>query len=192
MDPLAVHDHVASGLLTGVLAAWVAFEVIVRLRNPTPTNRRDPTLVLVVVCLGGAIALGYRAAHTDTAVIGGGWTMFAVGFSLFVAGIALRGWAILTLGRFFTPSVQVQSGQHVVRSGPYRYARHPSYTGMLVALMGLGIALDDWLSLLILAVLPLTGILVRIRHEETVLLEALGDEYREYAAHTSRLVPGVW
>jgi len=192
MDPLAVHDSIASDLLTAVLVAWFGFELVVRVRNPTPTNRRDPTLLLVVVCLGGAIALGYRVAHTQTAVIGGGWAMFALGFAVFVAGILLRIWAILTLGRYFTPSVQVQSGQHVVRSGPYRYVRHPSYTGMLLALIGLGVALDDWLSLLVLAVLPLTGILVRIRHEESVLLAALGDEYREYASHTRRLVPGVW
>ena len=80
----------------------------------------------------------------------------------------------------------------MVESGPYAYVRHPSYTGMLVALIGLGIALDDWLSVLILALLPLTGILVRIRYEESVLLEALGEDYREYAGRTPRLVPGVW
>jgi protein-S-isoprenylcysteine O-methyltransferase Ste14 len=192
MDPLAVHDHLAGNLLIGVFVAWAVFELVVRLRNPTPRNPRDPTLLIVVVCLGAGIALGYRAAHAERAVIGGGWAVFVAGFVLFVAGILLRVWAILTLGRYFTPSVQVQSGQHVVKSGPYRFVRHPSYTGMLLALLGLGIALDDWLSLLALALLPLIGLVVRIRHEESVLGEALGEEYREYAAHTSRLVPGVW
>ena len=188
MDPLAVHDHRAGDLLLGVFVAWAVFELVVRLRNPTPRNPRDPTLLVVLVCLGAGIALGYRAAHADRAVIGGGWAVFAVGFALFVAGILLRVWAILTLGRYFTPSVQVQSGQHVVRSGPYRYVRHPSYSGMLLALFGLGIALDDWLSLLALTLVPLAGLLVRIRHEESVLRE----EYGDYASSTRRLVPGVW
>jgi protein-S-isoprenylcysteine O-methyltransferase Ste14 len=192
MDPLAVHDRVAGDLLTGVLVAWVAFEFVFRLRNRTRANVRDPTLPIVVVCLVGAIALGYRVAHVDSTILGGGWAPFVIGFAVLVAGILLRAWAILTLGRFFTPSVQIQQGQRVVESGPYRYVRHPSYTGMLVALIGLGIALDDWLSLLVLALLPLTGILVRIRYEESVLLDSLGDDYRDYAARTSRLVPGVW
>jgi len=192
MDPVAVHDQLAGDLVIGVIIAWVVFELVVRLRNPTPTNRRDLTLVVVVVCTGGAIGLGYRAAHADRAVIGGGWAIFAVGFALLVGGFALRAWAILTLGRYFTPSVQIQQGQHVVQSGPYRYVRHPSYTGMLLALAGLGIALDDWLSLLALTLLPLVGLLVRIRHEESVLLDALGEDYRDYASRTARLVPGVW
>lgn len=192
MDPLAVHDQLAGDLLTSVLVAWAVFELVVRLRNPTRRIGRDPTLALIVVCLGGALAIAYRAAHVHATILGGGWAPFVVGFAVLVAGILLRAWAILTLGRFFTPYVQVQQGQRVVESGPYRYVRHPSYTGMLVALIGLGIALDDWLSLLALAVLPLTGILVRIRHEESVLLGALGDDYRDYASRTSRLVPGVW
>jgi protein-S-isoprenylcysteine O-methyltransferase Ste14 len=192
MDPLAVHDSVAGDLLTGVLVAWAVFEFVVRLRNRAPRRVRDPTLAVVVVCLGAAIALAYRAAHVHATIIGGGWALFVLGFAVLVAGILLRGWAILTLGRFFTPSVQIQHGQRVVESGPYRYVRHPSYTGMLVALIGLGIALDDWLSLLILALLPLTGIVVRIRHEESVLLAGLGEDYRAYSARTPRLVPGIW
>jgi protein-S-isoprenylcysteine O-methyltransferase Ste14 len=192
MDPLAVHNHVASDLLTAVLVAWAVFELIVRVRNPSRRIGRDPTLALIVVCLFAAIAIAYRAAHIHSTILGGGWAPFVVGFTILVAGILLRAWAILTLGRFFTPYVQVQPGQHVVESGPYRYVRHPSYTGMLLALIGLGIALDDWLSLLALALIPLAGILVRIRHEESVLLEALGEDYREYASRTSRLVPGVW
>ena len=192
MDPLAVHDALAENLLRGVLVVWVAFELIVRLRNRTRANVGDWTLPVVILTIVAAIAIGYRAAHVHSTILGGGWAMYTVGLIVVVAGLGLRVWAILTLGRFFTPSVQIQGGQRVVESGPYRYVRHPSYTGMLLALVGLGIALDDWLSLLVLALLPLTGILVRIRHEESVLLDALGDDYADYASRTSRLVPGVW
>jgi protein-S-isoprenylcysteine O-methyltransferase Ste14 len=192
MDPLAVHDHVAGNLLTGVLLVWVAFEIVVRFRYRTRTNVKDWTLPVVIATTGGAIGLAYRFAHVQRAVIGGGWAIFVAGFVILVAGFLLRAWSILTLGRFFTPSVQVQTGQQVVESGPYRYVRHPSYTGMLVGLLGLGIAFDNWLSLLVLALLPLVGLLVRIGYEESVLLDSLGDDYRDYASRRSRLVPGVW
>jgi protein-S-isoprenylcysteine O-methyltransferase Ste14 len=192
MDPLAVHDAVAEKLLLGVLLAWAAFEVVDRFRHRTRTNVRDWTLPVVIVCLGGGLGLAYRIAHVDATILGGGWAVFVVGVVVLVAGFLLRAWSILTLGRFFTPSVQIQTGQRVVESGPYRYVRHPSYTGMLVGLVGFGIALGNWLSLLVLAVLPLAGLLIRIHYEESVLAEALGDDYREYASRTSRLVPGVW
>jgi protein-S-isoprenylcysteine O-methyltransferase Ste14 len=192
VNPLALHDAVADDLLRGVLVAWVAFELVIQLRNRRRRNVGDWTLPVVILCVGGAVALAYRAAHIDTTILGGGWAPFTVGFVVLVAGLLFRAWAMLTLGRFFTGSVMTQEGQRVVDYGPYRFVRHPSYSGMLVALVGLGIALDDWLSLLVLALLPLTGILVRIRYEESVLLDALGEDYRDYASRTSRLVPGVW
>jgi protein-S-isoprenylcysteine O-methyltransferase Ste14 len=99
---------------------------------------------------------------------------------------------VLTLGRFFKVTVSIQEGHRVVSSGPYRLLRHPSYTGLLAILLGLGLMLGTWLGLAALIVLPLVGTLIRIRVEEAVLLDALGDEYASYAAATKRLVPGVW
>ena len=97
-----------------------------------------------------------------------------------------------TLGRFFRVTVVVDEDQRVVDTGPYRMLRHPSYTGMLVTLVGVGIALDSWLSVAAAFLPALVAILRRIREEEHVLLRELGEPYRAYARRTSRLVPGVW
>jgi len=88
--------------------------------------------------------------------------------------------------------VRVHPGQTVVERGPYRWVRHPSYSGLLIFFVGLGLALSDWLSVVVLAVLPAAGLLVRIRSEERALLGALGEEYRRYAATRRRLFPGIW
>jgi protein-S-isoprenylcysteine O-methyltransferase Ste14 len=111
---------------------------------------------------------------------------------MIVCGVALRLWAIHELGRFFRIVVTIQPDHRVVDTGPYRFVRHPSYTGLLLALAGAGVALDSWLSLLALTALPLAGILVRIRVEESALLDALGESYAAYEARTDRLIPGVW
>jgi protein-S-isoprenylcysteine O-methyltransferase Ste14 len=59
-------------------------------------------------------------------------------------------------------------------------------------LAGLGVALANWASLAALVVIPVAGHLPRIRVEDALLIDRLGDPYRDYAATTARLVPGVW
>jgi protein-S-isoprenylcysteine O-methyltransferase Ste14 len=109
-----------------------------------------------------------------------------------LGGMAWRTWAILTLGRFFTTNVAVRSGHRVIRQGPYRWMRHPSYTGGLTTFFGLGLALANWLSLVVLMVMMVTVYIYRMNVEEKVLIAALGDEYLEYSRQTKRLIPGIY
>lgn len=97
-----------------------------------------------------------------------------------------------TLGRFFQYQIKVQPGHQVVASGPYRYVRHPSYTGIALVLAGIALACDDVWSLVAVAVLGGAGLAVRIRAEERQLTEALGAEYERFAAGRKRLLPGIW
>jgi len=94
------------------------------------------------------------------------------------AGLAVRIWAILVLGRAFRTTVEVDPGQAVVDCGPYRWVRHPSYAGTLVISAGVGLTLGNWLSLAIMLLLPLAAMLRRISVEETALTEVLGQPYQ--------------
>jgi len=192
MDPLAIHPGTAHQLLQAMLIAWAAIEILLRLRNLGGRTTLDWTFGLVIIAVAAAINLGFRAAHVQSTVLGGGWAPVAVGLGVLAAGVALRTWAILTLGRLFKFVVVIQEGHRVVASGPYRLLRHPSYTGALVAFLGIGIVLDNWLSMLTLVLIPLLAILVRIHVEEAALGNALGREYTIYASRTRRLVPGLW
>ena len=118
--------------------------------------------------------------------------MVATGLVLLVGGLTFRLWAIRTLGRFFTATVHVQQGQTVVQDGPYRWLRHPSYTGAIVASVGGTLLLHSlWGALLVIV---LTGLAYahRITAEEKVLAEQLGEPYREFMKRTKRLVPFVY
>jgi protein-S-isoprenylcysteine O-methyltransferase Ste14 len=192
VDPLAVHDAAAHDLWVALAVGWGGSELIWRLIRREPRQGFDWSYLAVVIAIAAAFNVGYRLAHDDDGVLGGGWGVVAAGAALVLLGVAFRFWAIATLGRFFTVHVTILEGHHVVRSGPYRLLRHPSYTGILVALLGLGVALDSWPAIAAMVALPLAGLLVRIRVEEQALERALGDEYRRYAAETSRLVPGIW
>jgi protein-S-isoprenylcysteine O-methyltransferase Ste14 len=191
MDPLAIQPGAAQ-LLRTMLIGWVAIEVVLRLRNMGGRTTVDWTFWLVIAAVAAGVNLGFRAAHVHSTVLGGGWAPVAAGLVVLAAGVALRTWAIVTLGRLFKFVVVIQDGHRVVTSGPYRLLRHPSYTGGLAALLGAGIALDSWLSILALVFIPLLAVLVRIHLEEAELATALGPEYTRYASRTHRLVPGLW
>jgi protein-S-isoprenylcysteine O-methyltransferase Ste14 len=115
----------------------------------------------------------------------------AVAIGLLVGGLALRWYAILTLGRLFTVDVAIRSDHTLVETGPYRYVRHPSYTGMLVAFLGVGVYFGNWLSIAALIVPIGLAVMRRIRVEEAALSRAFGAAYSDYCARTSRLIPGV-
>jgi protein-S-isoprenylcysteine O-methyltransferase Ste14 len=63
---------------------------------------------------------------------------------------------------------------------------------LIIFFVGVGLALSNWTSLIVLALVPTAGLLLRIRSEERALLAALGEDYRRYAAARRRLFPGVW
>jgi protein-S-isoprenylcysteine O-methyltransferase Ste14 len=137
---------------------------------------------------GFALAANVHAA----AISGGRWPLFVVGVLLMATGIAIRQWAVALLGRYFTIDVRVYSDQTVVDAGPYRWVRHPSYSGLLMTLIGIGLALGNWAALAALTIPSTAGLVVRINVEERALRDALGEPYRRFAASRARLVPGLW
>ena len=186
----------ANVVFSGLVAVFALGEHVVRLRSHF--NRRGRrserwSFLVVVVTVVGGLAAGLLLAQRHVATIPfDRWPLFVVGLALMAVGIFIRHRAVLTLGRFFTVDVRVEPTQTVVDSGPYRWVRHPSYTGMIVFFAGLGLALSDWASLATLIVVPTAGLIVRIRSEERALLAGLGEPYRRFAATRRRLVPGVW
>jgi protein-S-isoprenylcysteine O-methyltransferase Ste14 len=149
-------------------------------------------LVLISVLTLG-ILVGMLLAFTvpATAITNARPLLFWLGILLIYAGIALRLYAIHVLGAFFTTAVAVAPGQTVIETGPYRLIRHPSYTGFLITLLGFGLCLTNWLSLLVIMASALIGFSYRIHVEEQVLQEQLGQRYQEYMRRTKRLIPFV-
>jgi protein-S-isoprenylcysteine O-methyltransferase len=114
------------------------------------------------------------------------------GIAVYVLGLSLRWYAIVYLGRFFTVNVAIAADHQLIDGGPYRYVRHPSYTGALMAFLGLGLALANWASLAILLIPISLAFARRMRIEEAALLQGLGAPYRLYMDRTKRLIPGVY
>jgi protein-S-isoprenylcysteine O-methyltransferase Ste14 len=128
----------------------------------------------------------------DAALPGSEWLWVVLGCAVGLTGVTLRWWAIRTLGKQFTRELHVGSDRELVVDGPYRYVRHPSYTGAILMLAGVGLGLGNALALAVCLVLPALGYIQRIPREEKLLREELGEPYIEYSSQRRRLVPGVY
>lgn len=180
-----------------VVLVWVysisEWSFLIRKRAGHPDrvdDRGTSRLFQIVLPLSYLLAmLAFREAYWAAVSSSlGTW----VGLALMIAGQLLRWWSVATLGRLFTVNVAVRPGHRVITSGPYRYVRHPSYTALVLLHLGAGLCLGNWLSLLLLTV-PITLVLLRrIQVEEDVISAELGSAYREYAARTPRLIPGIY
>ena len=196
VTPLVFRHGAAEVAFSVLLLTWAVFEAVMRglqaLRAKGP-NPRDPSYFVLLAALLGAIVAAQVLGRRGRLPWPGGlaWPV-VVGLGLMTAGIGLRVWSIATLGRFFQYQIKVQPGHQLVTRGPYRYVRHPSYTGIAMVLAGIALASGDVWSLLAVAVLGGAGLAVRIRAEERQLTQALGAEYERFAAGRKRLVPGVW
>ncbi len=156
---------------------------------PAPVVRRDRgsfqliQLAGIVAIFGGGLLRYWRAGLLPV------WAQWA-GLGLAVAGLAFREWAVVRLGRFFSRTVQVEAGHRLIVDGPYRFVRHPAYSGMLAIYVGLVLALGTWAGALLALAAVFAATAQRIHIEEQVLIEAFGDEYRDYMRRTWRLLPG--
>jgi protein-S-isoprenylcysteine O-methyltransferase Ste14 len=174
--------------------AWIAMEIWVWFRD---RHRRSGTsgdrgsLWVVVAAYALAMPAAWRFAYLDRWAAFQPWssTVFLAGLALAWAGMGLRLWAVLVLGRFFRVTVLVQDEHRLVDTGPYRLLRHPAYTGSLLSMIGLGFAMGNWLSLAVMVLVPLAAYAYRIRVEEQALRSRFGESYERYAATRWRLVP---
>jgi protein-S-isoprenylcysteine O-methyltransferase len=115
-----------------------------------------------------------------------------LGIATVIVGLGFRWYSIIYLGRFFTVNVEIAADHQLIDSGPYRRLRHPSYTGALIAFLGLALCTKNWASLAIMVVGPAAAFLYRIHVEEAALAGAFGERYRQYMQRTARLIPGVY
>jgi len=196
-DVTLVLSQPAAEIPFGVtVLVWVVGERVLSFRDLRSGAWKSKQDAGSVIAVAAGIVVGFGAglvlASRDALSLPGPVVWLVVGLMVAWAGMLLRLWAVLSLGRFFTTTVVVRPGQTVVSSGPYGFVRHPSYLGLLILLLGFGLTLGDLAAAVVMVVLPTVGLLWRIRVEEVALRAGLGDSYLEYCKGRARLIPGIW
>jgi protein-S-isoprenylcysteine O-methyltransferase Ste14 len=190
--------------ITVIWVLWVAVWIIASLKTK-PVVRRESAVsrVSYIVLLFASmilLLLGKRT-HLGAALATGPATAWLyarfirlypgvvwIGAPLVLAGTLFAIWARLHLGGNWSGSVTLKQDHELVRSGPYRYVRHPIYTGLLLAVAGTACAIGQMRGLVAL-VLTLVGLGYKSRIEERLMIEAFGDAYRGYRAAVKGLIP---
>jgi protein-S-isoprenylcysteine O-methyltransferase Ste14 len=174
---------------------YLVTEIIlsIRTKQRTRTEVDRGTQQLVWILLVACFIIVWVPVILDFGrlLVLGDWLTW-VGVAIMICGIIFRQYAIAILGKFFTGQVQIQADHQIIKAGPYRTIRHPSYLGILILALGLGIALANWISLLLCIVLPPIGIMRRIRVEEKELEQHFGQQYQDYRKSTWAVIPYIY
>lgn len=118
--------------------------------------------------------------------------MTVTGVIMIVTGVLFRAWSVRTLGKYFTPTVQIKDEHQLIRSGPYRIIRHPSYFAAFLSMAGAAVLLESLTGIAVTVIAMSFAYYVRIGIEEQKLIEHFGNRYREYMLDTKRIIPFVF
>jgi protein-S-isoprenylcysteine O-methyltransferase len=186
---MTLPSPLALGAIYGI--SEICLSLTRRSRNRGVSRDRHSLLILwVVIMLSIWLSIQCVSWFPD-ATLPHRRATYLLGMALFGLGVILRWYSIWYLGRYFTVDVAIAPEQRVINTGPYRFIRHPSYTGALLALIGFALCLGNWMS--ILCMVPIVGaFLWRIHVEERVLIDALAEDYRVYMQGTRRLIPWIY
>jgi protein-S-isoprenylcysteine O-methyltransferase Ste14 len=194
LTPYVQQSNVARLVLDVSVGAFVVGELlqVFRVRRGATRSNLGAEGLFRALFFGGILLIPIGRAVAPAAVIGGGVWIFSLGVLIVWLGLLLRWWCFVTLGDYFTVVLKTSEVQPVVERGPYRVLRHPSYTGLLLAFVGCGLMVGNWVSTAGSVALVFTALVYRIRIEERALIASLGDRYRNFAASRARLVPFLW
>jgi protein-S-isoprenylcysteine O-methyltransferase Ste14 len=177
--------------------AWILTEVLVLVvtrtrRGGGEVQDRGSLIVLWFTIFGAMFVGSWLGAVYQPAMFTVGHRLQYVCVGLLAVGLVIRWSAIYTLGKSFSANVAIHSTQRLNQSGLFRVVRHPSYSGLLLIFLAMGLNTHNWLGLGIIVLLPAAALVYRIHVEEVALTGAFGAEYVEYSQRAKRLIPGIY
>jgi protein-S-isoprenylcysteine O-methyltransferase Ste14 len=180
-------------LLAVLIGAWLCFETwLTTVHSRLDANRETTTKwVMSLSFFGGALG-GFAFEPARAAFMEPFGAARFVGLLIIACGFALRVTAVRQLGDNFNVDPQVRPDQKLMRQGVYSVVRHPGYLADLLAYIGLAVVYLHPIPSLLVVVVPVTGLLYRIRIEEAMLDDAFGAAYQAYREETSALIPWIY
>jgi protein-S-isoprenylcysteine O-methyltransferase Ste14 len=158
------------------------------LKTKSESRVSDPRIWGLNIPLGIAIMLLFGYSQIGSLP---DWS-FYLGLSIGILGYALVYWGYWTLGQYFSAEVAIYQGQELVERGPYRFVRHPVYSGIFLAVIGGGFAVQSWAAVVLLVIMYAILFRYRIAAEEKVLISEFSEQYISYSKRVKRLIPFIY
>ena len=160
-------------------------------KKVTKTRKDKKSLVLFWISISLGISLGFFTAKYQD------WNahnrlLAIIGLCIFIIGLLIRWISIIQLKKEFTVDVAISENHNLVTVGMYKYIRHPSYLGLILACFGLSLAMNSYLSVLVITIPIFLVILNRIKIEENILVEEFGQTYKNYMKNTKKIFPYIF
>jgi protein-S-isoprenylcysteine O-methyltransferase Ste14 len=177
--------------------SWIATEIYVLLVTRTRagggaiSDRGSLRVLWITIMASITLGMWLGATYTPAHIHNAPW-LGPVAVALLALGLIIRWAAIYTLGKSFSANVAIRDTQTLHRSGLFRFARHPSYSGMILIFIAMGLSTSNWLGLVLIVVPPIAALLYRIHVEELALTRAFGSQYIDYSRSTKRLIPFLY
>jgi len=183
-------------IFEAIWMCWLLSEILlnrlVRSKNTNSKELDKNSMNLIWVAIVISMTLGILSANYWAFPIINTNLFLYLGSLLILVGMLIRFIAVKTLGKFFTVNLAIQGNHRIIKTGFYKYVRHPSYSGSLLSFLGFCLTVNNWLSLVIIMVPILITFLNRINIEEELLQQQFRSEYEEYKKKTKRLIPWVY
>ena len=144
-------------------------------------------LILQIVPLLVTIFSPFMDRHQIT-TFGESSAIRVLGLLLSFLGFVLMNWSIMVLGKQFSVNVTIQDDHKLITNGPYKYIRHPRYSGVIVFLIGIPIVYRTWLPLIV-DILLIEVLLWRIKDEEKLMHQEFKSDWENYRRKTYSLIP---
>jgi protein-S-isoprenylcysteine O-methyltransferase Ste14 len=178
-------------IITASLVYLVRIAEVGRKRETIPGRVFEKLTLRLFILIGTITVVG---AITEYVARGGGfsWTAFVAGLICAVASFKIRWAAIDALGKFWSLHVEIRENHVLVKTGPFRYLRHPVYLSMILELAAFILICSAWGMMLIVPVLFIPAMMMRLRLEEPAMVEKFGDAYRDYQRRVPMLIPYKW
>jgi protein-S-isoprenylcysteine O-methyltransferase Ste14 len=177
--------------------AWLAGEILIAVftrtrRGEGKVQDRGTQIILWIVIVASLSIEKWMHDFFPIDMPGSFSWLRPAAFGILILGLGVRAAAIFTLGNAFSANVALREGQKLQRSGLYRFVRHPSYLGLELVLLALGLHARTWACFAVAFIPPTLAVLYRIHIEEAALRLAFAADYEDYKRRTKRLIPGIY
>jgi protein-S-isoprenylcysteine O-methyltransferase Ste14 len=194
MTQTFVIAHAGPLQIIGYLWALLALYWLIAAFGRNRAQKREPAAerLVHVLLMAGGFALLYspdpRFGPLNRRFLSSEPLIPLLAVLLTAVGVGLAIWARAHLGKYWSGDVTIRQEHRLIRSGPYRFVRHPIYSGMLLALIGTVLAIGEYRAIVGFAVI-LLGFIKKATKEESFLQIQFGADFDEHKRHTGFFLP---